>query len=189
MSYSGRNGDNSNSALIVTVKKEDFGLDTPLAGIELQRKLEKAVYEQGHGKIVVQRYEDFKKGIPTVNIGTIKPQTKGEYVCGDVAGCIPDYIRDSIIEAMPSFDREIPGFADGDAVMSGVESRTSSPVRIIRGRDYQSEDIEGLYPCGEGAGYAGGIMSAAMDGMNVAEAIIKNNFYNSQLINGEVDKI
>ncbi len=175
MSYSGRNGKNSNSALIVTVRTKDFNSDSPLAGIELQRKLEKAIYEQGKGKIVVQRYEDFKNGVPTNIIGEITPQTKGEYVCGDVSKCLPDYIKDSIVEAMPSFDKEIPGFENGDAIMSGVESRTSSPVRIIRGKDYQSENFIGIYPCGEGAGYAGGIMSAAMDGMKVAEAIIKNN--------------
>lgn len=173
MSYSGRNGENSNSALIVTVRREDYGSDMPLAGIELQRKLEKAVYEQGNGKILVQRYEDFKEGIPTEAIGNIMPQTKGEYVCGNVAACLPDYIRDSIVEAMPSFDKEIKGFSGDDVIMSGVESRTSSPVRILRGKDYQSENIMGLYPCGEGAGYAGGIMSAAMDGMKVAEAIVK----------------
>ena len=178
MSYSGRNGENSNSALIVTVKKEDFNSDSPLAGVVLQRKLEKAVYEQGQGRIVVQRLEDFKKGIPTDDIGTIKPQTKGEYVCGNVAKCIPDYISDSIIEAIPSFEKEIPGFDDNDAIISGVESRTSSPVRIIRDKDYQSINIGGLYPCGEGAGYAGGIMSAAMDGMKVAEAIIQKALRN-----------
>ncbi|MBR1599115.1 MAG: FAD-dependent oxidoreductase [Lachnospiraceae bacterium] len=173
MSYSGRNGENSNSALIVTVRREDYGSELPLAGIELQRKLERAVYEQGNGKVVVQRYEDFKEGRPTEAIGSIMPQTKGEYICGNVAACLPDYIRDSIVEAMPSFDKDIEGFAGYDVIMSGVESRTSSPVRILRGKDYQSENIMGLYPCGEGAGYAGGIMSAAMDGMKVAEAIVK----------------
>ena len=174
MSYSGRNGANSNSALIVTVKREDYGSDDPLAGVIFQRKLEKAVFEQGKGRIVVQRYGDFKNNVPTKDIGSITPQTKGEYVCGNVAGCLPDFIRDAIVEAMPAFDKDIPGFANDDAVMSGVESRTSSPVRILRGKDLQSENIEGLYPCGEGAGYAGGIMSAAMDGMKVAEAIIAN---------------
>lgn len=172
MSYSGRNGTNSNSAIIVTVRKEDYGSDMPLAGVDLQRKLEKAVYEQGNGKIVVQRYGDFKNTIPTKDLGDITPQTKGNYICGNVSACLPDFITKSIIEAMPAFDKEIPGFATDDAVISGVESRTSSPVRILRGNDFESEEIEGLYPCGEGAGYAGGIMSAAMDGMKVAEAII-----------------
>ncbi|MBE5923786.1 MAG: FAD-dependent oxidoreductase [Lachnospiraceae bacterium] len=175
MSYSGRNGANSNSALIVTVRKEDFGSDSALAGVELQRKLERAVYEQGHGKIVVSKYGDFEKGVATTNLGKVTPQTKGEFVCGNVAACLPDYIKDSIIEAMPSFDKDIPGFYDEDAIISGVESRTSSPVRILRGSDFQSENVAGLYPCGEGAGYAGGIMSAALDGMKVAEAILANN--------------
>ena len=173
MSYSGRNGLNSNSALIVTVRKEDYDSEHPLAGIELQRKLEKAVYEQGNGKIVVSRYEDFKKGTATVKPGYIMPQTKGGYICGNVAKCLPEFIKDSIVEAMSHFNREIPGFEDDDAIISGVESRTSSPVRILRDESFQSAMIKGLYPCGEGAGYAGGIMSAAIDGMKVAEAIIK----------------
>lgn len=173
MSYSGRNGKNSNSAIIVTVRKEDYASDMPLSGVELQRKLERAVYKQGNGRIVVQRYGDFKAGVTTKEPGSIMPNTKGEYVCGNVAECLPDFIKDSIVEAMPAFDKDIPGFADDDAILSGVESRTSSPVRILRGADYQSEDIEGLYPCGEGAGYAGGIMSAAMDGMKVAEEIVR----------------
>lgn len=172
MSYSGRNGANSNSALIVTVRREDYSSDSPLAGVELQRELEKRVFEQGNGKIVVQRYADFKAGVKTAKLGDIIPQTKGEFVCGNVASCLPDYITESIVEAMPAFNKEIDGFENDDAVISGVESRTSSPVRILRGKDFQSEDIQGLYPCGEGAGYAGGIMSAAIDGMKVAETII-----------------
>lgn len=175
MSYSGRNGANSNSALIVTVRKEDYASDSALAGVELQRQLERAVYEQGHGKIVVSKYGDFEKGIATTNVGSITPQTKGEYVCGNVAACLPDFIKDSIVEAMPVFDKDIPGFYNEDAIISGVESRTSSPVRILRGSNFQSENVAGLYPCGEGAGYAGGIMSAALDGMKVAEAVLANN--------------
>lgn len=172
MSYSGRDGANSNSALIVTVRREDYSSDSPLAGVELQRELEKRVFEQGNGKIVVQRYADFKAGVMTDKLGDIIPRTKGEYICGNVASCLPDFITESIVEAMPSFNKDIDGFENDDAVISGVESRTSSPVRILRGKDFQSEDIQGLYPCGEGAGYAGGIMSAAIDGMKVAEAII-----------------
>lgn len=172
MSYSGRNGANSNSALIVTVRRDDYESDSPLAGVELQRKLEKAIYEQGAGKIPVQKYIDFKKGVATKELGSVLPQTKGEYICGNVAGCLPDYIKDSIVEAMTSFNKNIPGFDNDDAIVSGVESRTSSPVRILRNDTFQSEGIKGLYPCGEGAGYAGGIMSAAMDGMKVAEAVM-----------------
>ena len=172
MSYSGRNGANSNSALIVTVRRDDYESDSPLAGISLQRKLEKAIYEQGEGKIPVQKYIDFKKGVATKELGSVLPQTKGEYICGNVAGCLPDYIKDSIVEAMTSFNKNIPGFDNDDAIVSGVESRTSSPVRILRNDNFQSEGIKGLYPCGEGAGYAGGIMSAAMDGMKAAEAVM-----------------
>ncbi|MGN0153733.1 MAG: NAD(P)/FAD-dependent oxidoreductase [Lachnospiraceae bacterium] len=172
MSYSGRNGKNSNSAIVVTVKQSDFESKHPLAGVDFQRRLEHAVYEEGKGQIVVQRFEDFVKKSPTTAPGSILPQTKGAYTCGDVANCLPDFMSDAIIEGIQSFEQEIPGFSHKDTIISGVESRTSSPVRIERDVDFQS-NIKGIYPCGEGAGYAGGIMSAAMDGMRVAEAIIK----------------
>lgn len=172
MSYSGRNGTNSNSALIVTVKQSDFGFEHPLAGIELQRQIERNIFNEGHGKVVSQRFEDFCENIPTKEVGTIIPQVKGGYVLGNVRKCLPDFIGEALCEGIYAFDKKIKGFADGDAVISGVESRTSSPVRIKRDERYLS-NIQGIYPCGEGAGYAGGILSAAMDGMKVAEAIIK----------------
>lgn len=172
MSYSGRNGVNSNSAIVVSVKQSDFGSEHPLAGIELQRKLEQAVYKEGNGSVVVQRFEDFCHQVPTTAFGEIKPQIKGSFRMGNVAECLPEFMRDAIIEGMQAFEGTIPGFADKDVIISGVESRTSSPVRIERNEDFMST-VDGLYPCGEGAGYAGGIVSAAMDGMKVAEAIIK----------------
>lgn len=172
MSYSGRNGRNSNSAIVVTVKQSDFETCHPLAGIEFQRKLEHNIYKEGNGQVVVQRFEDFVKKTATKELGDVIPQIKGCYSIGNVAGCLPDFMTDAIIEGIQSFDQHIPGFAHKDAVISGVESRTSSPVRIHRDENFFSS-IKGLYPCGEGAGYAGGIMSAAMDGMKVAEAIIK----------------
>ena len=175
MSYSGRDGENSNSAIVVTVRKEDYGGDSPLAGVEFQRNLEAAVYAQGKGKVVVQRFEDFEAKKPSERIGNVIPQIKGEYICGDISACLPDYVTDAIIEGIQHFERDIPGFSHPDAILSGVESRTSSPVRIERSDEFQS-NISGVYPCGEGAGYAGGIMSAAMDGMKVAEAIIQKYY-------------
>lgn len=175
MSYSGRDGANSNSAIVVTVRKEDYGGESPLAGVEFQRSLEAAVYAQGKGKVVVQRFEDFEAGRPSKKTGTITPQIKGTYTCGNVAACLPDYVSDAIIEGIQHFEQEIPGFSHPDTILSGVESRTSSPVRIERSDEFQS-NISGVYPCGEGAGYAGGIMSAAMDGMKVAEAIIQKYY-------------
>ena len=119
----------------------------------------------------MQRFGDFEKKQPSDTVGRITPQIKGSYTCGNVASCLPSFVSDAIIEGMHHFEREIPGFSDGDVIVSGVESRTSSPVRIERSDSFES-NIQGIYPCGEGAGYAGGIMSAAMDGMKVAEAII-----------------
>ena len=172
MSYSERNGENSNSAIVVTVRREDYGNTHPLSGIEFQRQLEHMIYKEGQGKVPVQRFEDFEKGCTSDHIGSIDPQIKGEYILGNVAQCLPTFMTDSIIEGMHAFERQIPGFSNPDTIISGVESRTSSPIRMHRDEDFQS-NVRGLYPCGEGAGYAGGIMSAAMDGMKVAEAIVK----------------
>lgn len=172
MSYSGRDGSNSNSAIVVSVKQSDFEDSHPLAGIEFQRKLEHSIYREGNGKIVVQRFEDFCNQKATTALGEVTPQIKGGYSLGNVAACLPEFMRDAIIEGIQAFEQKIPGFADKDTLLSGVESRTSSPVRIERNDAFMS-NIDGIYPCGEGAGYAGGIMSAAMDGMKVAEAVIR----------------
>lgn len=172
MSYSNRDGMNSNSAIVVTVRREDYGNEHPLSGIAFQRKLEHNIYEEGMGKIVVQRFEDFEAGIPSTAIGSIEPQMKGEYMLGNVTKCLPSFMTEAITEGIHAFERQIPGFSNPDTIISGVESRTSSPIRIHRDETFQS-NVRGVYPCGEGAGYAGGIMSAAMDGMKVAEAIMK----------------
>lgn len=172
MSYSGRNGKNSNSAIVVSVKQSDFETSHPLAGIDFQRKVEAAIYHAGNGDILTQRFEDFCKAVPTGELGEIIPQTKGAYTLGNVYSCLPRFMADAIIEGVQAFEHKIQGFAHKDAIISGVESRTSSPVRIERDANFLS-NIKGIYPCGEGAGYAGGIMSAAMDGMKIAEAIIK----------------
>ena len=176
MSYSGRNGENANSAIIVAVTPEDYGSDHPLAGIAFQRRLEERAYELGQGKIPAQRYGDFRNRVTGQDDGwqepetMIQPQCKGGYVWADVSKILPEECNRAFVDGMECFGRQIRGFDRPDAVLLGVESRTSSPVRIGRDETLQSE-IRGLYPCGEGAGYAGGITSAAMDGLRVAEQI------------------
>lgn len=171
MSYSGRSGENANSAVIVTVRPEDYPGDGPLAGVAFQRALEVAAWKAGEGRIPVQRFQDYCRNQPSKGPGEICPQMKGDYAWTNVRSIFPAVIGDSIEEAMVSFDRKIPGFAGADVVLAGVESRTSSPVRILRDKDLLESAVGGVYPCGEGAGYAGGITSAAMDGLKVAAAI------------------
>lgn len=180
MSYSKRNGQNANSAVIVTVTPDDFGSGDPLAGIAFQRKLEERACSVGGGKIPVQRYGDFKRIVErkeacehTGNETSCFPQCKGIWQWADVSRILPRECNEAIVEGMEAFGRQIAGFNSPDACLSGVESRTSSPVRIVRDDTLQSK-VRGLYPCGEGAGYAGGIMSAAMDGMRVAERIVQS---------------
>ena len=172
MSYSGRSSLNANSAIIVSVSRDDFGSDDVLAGMEFQRRLEEKAYRLGEGTIPVQEYGDFKNGTLSGGGGCMTPQIKGEYKLANLRELLPDEINEAIIESIDKFGYTIEGFDRDDAILAGVESRTSSPVRILRNDDYEGS-IEGLYPCGEGAGYAGGITSAAMDGIKVAEAIIK----------------
>lgn len=172
MSNHARDERNANSALIVTVTPEDFGNDTQdvLAGVEFQRRLEHAAYVAGNGKIPIQLYGDLLNHRPSVTIGEIIPNTKGQYQLTSLEKCLPAFITETLLEGIPAFDRKIPGFASEEAVLLGVEARTSSPVRIERGEELMSV-VEGLYPCGEGAGYAGGITSAAVDGIRVSEKI------------------
>lgn len=172
MSYHKRDGINANSALIVTVTPDDFGGGSPLAGIAYQRKLEEAAYLQGKGSIPIQLYGDFKNNCSSNTFGDVKPALKGGYEFTNMRDMLPDYISESIIEGVEVFERKIRGFRRQDAILAGVESRTSSPVRISRDEAFESR-IRGIYPCGEGAGYAGGITSAAMDGLKVAEAIAR----------------
>lgn len=173
MSYHARDGVNANSAIIVTVTPEDYGSEHPLAGVAFQRKLEEKAYQIGNGKVPVQTFGDFCKNVSTKEFGAIKPQIKGAYTLANVREIFPQEIAESIEMGIKSFDKQIHGFANDDAVLSGVESRTSSPVRITRNEELQVENT-GIYPCGEGAGYAGGITSAAMDGIKVAEMIATN---------------
>lgn len=171
MSYSGRSGENANSAVIVTVRPEDYPEEGPLAGVAFQRALEEAAWKAGEGRIPVQRFQDYCRNQPSKGPGEICPQMKGDYAWTNIRPIFPAVIGDSIEEAMVSFDRKIPGFAGTDVVLAGVESRTSSPVRILRDKVLLESAVGGVYPCGEGAGYAGGITSAAMDGLKVAAAI------------------
>lgn len=174
MSNHARDERNANSALIVTVTPEDFGgaEEDVLAGVEFQRRLEGAAYLAGAGKIPVQLYGDLLNHKPSVTIGHIVPNTKGAYRLTSIEECLPMFITESLLDGIAAFDMKIKGFADEEAVLLGVEARTSSPVRIERGEELESE-ISGLYPCGEGAGYAGGIVSAAVDGIKVYESLAK----------------
>ena len=172
MSYHDRAGENANSALIVTVTPEDFPERGALGGVAFQRKLEEAAYQAAGGKIPVQLYGDFCQNKISSQLGGVNPQMRGEWAFGDVRSIMPEPLNLALIEAMEGFGHMIHGFDRPDALLAGIESRTSSPVRIWRDEQFESE-VRGLYPCGEGAGYAGGITSAAMDGIKVAEAIAK----------------
>ncbi len=175
MSFRKRDGKNANSAIVVSVGPEDFmpfheeGTSSVLDGLRFQRMLEKKAYELGEGAVPVQRFADFRanrKG----GIGQILPSCRGDSACANVREIFPSVLSASLEEGIIFFDRMISGFAADDVLLSGVESRTSSPIRILRNEELQSS-LAGLYPCGEGAGYAGGITSAAMDGIRVAEKI------------------
>lgn len=177
MSYHDRAGENANSAVIVTVTPEDYaenGYQGPLAGVEFQRNLEEKAFQAGSGKIPVQCFGDYRRRKISTQFGRVKPQMKGAYQFGNVRGIFPEEIANSIEEGLEVFDKKIHGFASEDTILSGVEARTSSPLRMTRDETMQSANISGLYPCGEGAGYAGGITSAAMDGIKVAEAIARS---------------
>ena len=170
MSYHGRDGLNSNSAIITTVTPEDFPEAGPLGGVAFQRIYEEKAYEAAAGKIPIQLLEDFLRDRPSVSLGDIKPCIKGDYGLANLRPVLPGFICQSLKEGMEAFARRIHGFDRPDTLLDGVETRTSSPLRIERGRTLEAS-AAGLYPCGEGAGYAGGITSAAMDGIRVAEAV------------------
>lgn len=172
MSNHDRAGRNANSALIVTVTPEDFPGDSPLSGVEFQRNLEKLAYEYGRGSIPVQLYGDFKEGRESRSFGHVLPEFKGAFRFANLKEMLPGYLSDSIIEGVEQFEHMISGFSRYDAVLAGIESRTSSPVRILRDDRFESQ-VKGLFPCGEGAGYAGGITSAAMDGIKIAEELCR----------------
>ncbi|MHC5819754.1 MAG: NAD(P)/FAD-dependent oxidoreductase [Nostoc sp.] len=172
MSQYSRNERNANSAIVVGITPEDYP-GNALAGIDLQRHLEEQAFELGGAtyEAPAQLVGDFLKHRPSTALGTVKPSyTPGVHLT-DLSQSLPDYAIAAIREALPAFDKQIKGFAMDDAVLTGVETRTSSPIRIKRQEDYQSLNTIGLYPAGEGAGYAGGILSAGIDGIKVAEAV------------------
>ncbi|MEM6352673.1 MAG: NAD(P)/FAD-dependent oxidoreductase [Cyanobacteria bacterium P01_D01_bin.14] len=172
MSQYERSGKNANSGIVVGITPADYP-DHPLAGIALQRELEERAFTLGGATYEApgQLVGDFLAGKPSTQLGSVKPTYRpGVHLC-DLSPSLPDYAIDAIREAIPEFNKKIPGFAMPDAVLTGVETRTSSPIRIKRGDDCQSLNTRGLYPAGEGAGYAGGILSAGVDGVRVAEAV------------------
>lgn len=176
MSQYSRNERNANAGIVVGITPEDFPGDDPLAGIRLQRELESRAFVLGGGDYQApgQLVGDFLAGRPSTALGSVEPSYKPGVRLTDLASALPAYAIEAIREALPAFDRQIRGFAMPDAVLTGVETRTSSPVRITRGDDFQSLNMKGLYPAGEGAGYAGGILSAAVDGIQIAEAVARD---------------
>ena len=172
MSQYSRAERNANAGIVVGITPEDYP-GNPLAGIEFQRHWEARAYELGGRdySAPAQLVGDFIKGIPSRQLGTVEPSYQPGVRLTDLASSLPAYAIEAIREALPAFERQIKGFSMYDAVLTGVETRTSSPLRITRGQDLQSLNVRGLYPAGEGAGYAGGILSAGVDGIRVAEAL------------------
>ena len=176
MSQYSRNERNANAGIVVGITPADYPSDHPLAGIELQRRWEEAAFRAGGGTYAApgQRVGDFLAGQPSKALGEVIPSYRPGVTPTDLAACLPDYAIVAIREALPAFARQIPGFDHPDAVLTGVETRTSSPVRLTRDATFQSLNTRGLFPAGEGAGYAGGILSAAVDGIKVAEAVARD---------------
>ena len=171
MSYSKRNSDTANSGIIVTVTPRDFGTN-PLDGVLFQEKLEEKAYSLENGLIPIQLLGDYLLDKKSTKLGSVVPNIKGRYSLSNLNGLLPKELEDSFKESFDFFGKKIKGFNNSDTIIAGLESRTSSPLKIVRGENYQSS-ISGLYPCGEGCGYAGGITSAAIDGLKVAEKIIE----------------
>lgn len=169
MSYRSRDSKNANSAVIVTVGPDDYGLN-PLDGMYFQRDLEKKTYEICHGKIPTQLFKDYLDNKKSSSYKSIEPLFKGSYDFANINDIFPDYINESLKEGINDFGNKIKGFNKDDVIISAIESRTSSPIRIVRDDNFES-NIKGIYPCGEGAGYAGGITSSAIDGIKVFEKI------------------
>ncbi len=170
-----RDGKNINGGLLVNITPDDFGSSHPLAGIAFQRKLEADAFKLGGSNWMApaQLAGDFLKGVPSVKAGAVIPTYRPGVTFTDIRKCLPEFISASLAEAIPLLGRKLKGFDGYDTVLTAVESRSSSPVRIVRDEHYQS-NIRGLYPCGEGAGFAGGIMSAAADGIRCAEKVYQN---------------
>ena len=179
MSQYSRNERNANSAIVVGISPADYPArypGDPLAGVEFQRHWEALAFVAGGSnyRAPAQRLDDFLAGRPSTVLGSVLPSYTPGIHLTDLATCLPDYATQALREALPAFNRTIKGFALSDALLTGIETRTSSPVRITRDADFQSLNVRGLFPAGEGAGYAGGILSAAIDGIKVAEAVALN---------------
>jgi uncharacterized FAD-dependent dehydrogenase len=179
MSKSARDGKNANSALLVGVEPEDFCGDDVLAGCDFQERIEAKAHTLCGGAVPVTTVGNFVFG-KEQKIGKIKPTVKPGFSFADFSDIFPDFITESLKDGIIEFDKKIKGFADCNAVLTAPETRSSSPVRVERGEDLQSVSFKGLYPCGEGAGYAGGIVSAAVDGITVAERIIEKYKFNEE---------
>ena len=173
MSNAARDGENANSALIVSVGKNDYKGSGPLCGIAFQEELEKKAYALSKGLIPQQLFADFRDKRKTSSFGEYKSDTLGKAAFSRLDTLFSDEIHETLVSGINDFGKKIKGFSREDAILSGVESRTSSPVRIERDESFQSVSIRGLFPCGEGAGYAGGIMSAAVDGIKCAEKLLE----------------
>lgn len=187
MSQYSRHERNANSAIVVGITPEQDYPGSPLAGIELQRRLEELAYSAGgeNYHAPAQLIGDFLAGKASAEVGDVKPSYTPGITLGDLSKVVPDYVTNAIREAIPAFEKQIKGFAKADGLLTGVETRTSSPICIKRGADYQSVNVQGLYPAGEGAGYAGGIWSAGIDGIKVAEALALAYGEAGQIIAGE----
>jgi len=172
MSNSHRSSPRANAGIVVEVGPRDFPAG-PLGGVAFQRRWEAAAFRAGGEDYAApcQRVGDFLAGRASTDPGDVVPSYRPGVKMTDIARCLPDYVTAAIRAALPGFDRQLPGFAMADAVLTGVETRTSSPVRIERDRTLQSVNTKGLFPAGEGAGYAGGILSAGVDGIRVGEAL------------------
>jgi len=175
MSYSDRGGDNANAALLVTLNPKDFPYEGPLGGVQWQREIEEAAFRAGGENYYApaQRVGDFLNEIPSTGPGAVQPTYRPGVTWCDLHTVLPEKITGALKAALPKLDGRLKGYADPDAVLTAPETRSSSPVRILRNEDKQSVSLAGLYPAGEGAGYAGGIMSAAIDGILCAEALIE----------------
>lgn len=173
MSYFARNGINSNSAILVNVTPSDFHSNNPLAGIDFQLDLERKAFSLGGSNYYapIQRFEDFDKNISSSFIGDIQPSYKPGVTLANLNEIMPDFVSTTLKEGIKYFDTKLKGFAHPDSILTGMETRSSSPVKILRNEKLVS-NVDGIYPCGEGAGYAGGIMSAAVDGIKCAVAAI-----------------
>ena len=182
MSEHARDRENANSAVLVQVHTDDFGND-PRSGIQLQEKIEKKAFEAAHHTYLApaQRVEDFLQKKTSMALGNVRPSYALGVTLANLHDILPDYVCEAMVEGIQAFDHKLKGFAMADALLTGVETRSSSPIRIERKKENcMCLDIEGVYPCGEGAGYAGGIVSAAIDGLRCAEKLIEVYTYDAQ---------